>query len=467
MTSTTSWTTPGTAQAASLDGRSFTFSMPSDAELISGDLVVLATVDERRLCGQLHDKRLGAPGEAVGTGAVLGTIEDDVLRGGVIEPFASATISGAPAPLWEAVQRGAGATMPVGSARAGHAYLRPAGVNRHTFLCGQSGSGKSYALGVLLEQIILDTELPLVILDPNADFVRLGEPTEQAPPEVVDRLADTRFDVLTARTDAAATDRLCIRFDELSTQAKAAVLRLDPLADREEYNALLDAAEQLHTRRGTDVVADLLASAEPGAILLAERMKNLGVLTWEVWAFEGTTLTDRLADQARVTVLDLGGFELAEERLVVALELLDNLWENRSSRQPTLIVIDEAHNVCPAEPVTQLERATSERLVQIANEGRKYGLWLLLCTQRPSRINPAVLSQCDNLALMRMNSRADLAQLQETFGFVPAEMLAAAPFFRQGECLMAGGFTPVPTFVQIGGRRTHQGGSDVPVPLRG
>ena len=130
-------------------------------------------------------------------------------------------------------------------------------------------------------------------------------------------------------------------------------------------------------------------------------------------------------------------------------------------------MIDEAHNVCNAEPETELERAATERLVQIANEGRKYGLWLLLCTQRPSRIHPGVLSQCDNLALMRMNSRADLAQLQETFGFVPAAMFSAAPFFRQGECLMAGGFTAVPTFVQIGQRRTHQGGLDVAVPVRG
>lgn len=47
--------------------------------------------------------------------------------------------------------------------------------NRHTFWCGQSGSGKTYALGVILEQLLLQTRLPLLVLDPNADFVRLGE----------------------------------------------------------------------------------------------------------------------------------------------------------------------------------------------------------------------------------------------------------------------------------------------------
>ena len=49
------------------------------------------------------------------------------------------------------------------------------GFNRHTFLCGQSGSGKTCSLGVILEQLLTDTDLRLVILDPNSDFVHLGE----------------------------------------------------------------------------------------------------------------------------------------------------------------------------------------------------------------------------------------------------------------------------------------------------
>ena len=54
--------------------------------------------------------------------------------------------------------------------------------NRHTFWCGQSGSGKTYALGVVLEQLLLRTRLPLLILDPNADFTRLPETRGTADP---------------------------------------------------------------------------------------------------------------------------------------------------------------------------------------------------------------------------------------------------------------------------------------------
>jgi uncharacterized protein len=65
--------------------------------------------------------------------------------------------------------------------------LEAAGFGRHTFLCGQSGSGKTYSLGVLLERLLMETSLRVVVLDPNSDYVRLGEPTARADPEEAGR----------------------------------------------------------------------------------------------------------------------------------------------------------------------------------------------------------------------------------------------------------------------------------------
>ena len=76
-----------------------------------------------------------------------------------------------------------------------------------------------------------------------------------------------------------------------------------------------------------------------------------------------------------------------------------------------LIVIDEAHNVCPAEPEDPLAALATEDAIRIAAEGRKFGLYLLVVTQRPQKVHENVLSQCDNLVLMRMNSAADLAHV--------------------------------------------------------
>ncbi len=61
------------------------------------------------------------------------------------------------------------------------------GFDRHTFLCGQSGSGKTYSLGVILERLLIETDLRLVVLDPNSDFVRLGEVRAGAEPVLAER----------------------------------------------------------------------------------------------------------------------------------------------------------------------------------------------------------------------------------------------------------------------------------------
>ena len=125
-------------------------------------------------------------------------------------------------------------------------------------------------------------------------------------------------------------------------------------------------------------------------------------------------------------------------------------------------MIDEAHNVCPAAPDDLVTALATELAVRIAGEGRKFGLYLLVATQRPQKVHENVLSQCDNLALMRMNSLADLAYVGEVFSFVPAALLERATAFRQGESLVAGKLVSHPSYGRFGPRFAQEGGADVP-----
>lgn len=447
---------------SSLDGRTF-FAEDLGGRVVAGDLVVLHPEGGGRVLGQVLTKQREA-GTTAGSGGILGGLGSaGEITPLPLGPFTGGWAEPAPPDLWAAFVRTRRAGMEVGTTHAGPARLSGAAFNRHTFLCGQSGSGKSYALGVLLEQLLIDTDLPLLVLDPNGDFVGLGSTLEGVEPHEAERLEAAHVTTYGA-TRQPGSELLRVRFTELSIESKAAVLQLEPLADRSEYNVLLSLEQQLATDPADAVVERLMNAEGHDERALAERIENLGILTWDVWARDDAAFLETMDRTARANVLDIGGFGSPRERLSVALALLDHLWENRESRQPVLLVIDEAHNVCLADPVDPLARATTERLIQIANEGRKYGIWLLLCTQRPSRIHQAVLAQCDNLVLMRMNSPGDLHELEQLFGFVPPEMLRVAPMFRQGECLMAGAFAPVPTFVQMRQRRTREGGSDLKVP---
>jgi DNA helicase HerA-like ATPase len=127
-----------------------------------------------------------------------------------------------------------------------------------------------------------------------------------------------------------------------------------------------------------------------------------------------------------------------------------------------LIVIDDAHNFCPAEPDTPLQANATEYCVNIAAEGRKFGLYLLISTQRPSKVHRNVLSQCDNIMLMRMNSRADLAEISGAFSFVAPSLIEESMRFRQGETLIAGKIVPTPLIARVSGRISAEGGADVP-----
>src|SRR5918994_2809688 len=116
---------------------------------------------------------------AHGSGVILGKLD----RGGYLpttneDSFQSADLTPASGPLVAQYLAPEGrATLDIGRAlyTEGHvrATLRAEGFDRHTFLCGQSGSGKTFALGVILERLLLETDLKIVILDPNSDFARL------------------------------------------------------------------------------------------------------------------------------------------------------------------------------------------------------------------------------------------------------------------------------------------------------
>ena len=141
--------------------------------------------------------------------------------------------------------------------------------------------------------------------------------------------------------------------------------------------------------------------------------------------------------------------------------MLERLWREHARREPVAIVIDEAHNVCPAEPDDPLTALATADAVRIAGEGRKFGLYLIVVTQRPQKVHENVLSQCDNLVLMRMNSTADLGHVARVFSFVPPGLVDRAATFAQGEALVAGKIASHPALIRFGARITEEGGADV------
>ena len=464
--------------ATSVDGRQFGFQASLHGlALQTGGYVVLER-DEQRSFGQILSLRPDSSDfPRPGAGATASRVTIRLARGeGVIldgdgQTFHDALARPATPDEVDAWFRG---VRPQRSALAiGDLMLAPGvpaaldagGFNRHTFMCGQSGSGKTYSLGLVLEQLLVSTSLRMVILDPNSDYVRLAEVRDESGSPAATAYAAAAAGVSVWQNDPDADQPLRLQFADIDPAAQAALLGLDPVRDREEYAAL--SGILAGSRKGQALISGLdalLTSDNPDVHQLGLRAANLGVLTWSIWSQgRGRSLVDELEDPtSRCLVVDLGSLDTVEEQRLIAETVLSTLWRSRSRREPCLVVIDEAHNVCPSKPGDAVTALATSFAALIAAEGRKFGLYLLTSTQRPQKVNEEVLSQCDNLLLMRMNSEADLGYLSDTFSFVPPSLIQRATTFGLAETLVGGKIFPHPAYVRFGARMSQEGGADIP-----
>ena len=156
----------------------------------------------------------------------------------------------------------------------------------------------------------------------------------------------------------SGSERLHVRFRTATPSEQAAVLRLDPIGTARSTARLVDMLEsglrtaRCERARPRDAACSRRASPEVRA--LGARLRNLGT---PPVARSGRSGDDGLRSRIscapggpRALVVDLGSLDTRGEKAIAAESVLAALWRRRSEREPVLIVIDEAHNVCPREP---------------------------------------------------------------------------------------------------------------------
>ncbi|WP_416442107.1 ATP-binding protein [Leeuwenhoekiella sp. A16] len=160
-----------------------------------------------------------------------------------------------------------------------------------------------------------------------------------------------------------------------------------------------------------------------------------------------------LGDVAPITILDLSGIpsEIMSSISGTLLKIIyDGLFWGVNTKvggknQPLLIVLEEAHSYLKAG-----EHSISSRTVQmIAKEGRKYGVGLLMVTQRPSELDETVLSQCGTIIALRMNNSKDRGHIRAAVQDELQSMVDLLPSLRTGEALISGEAVKIPSRVKF------------------
>ncbi|NOX95862.1 MAG: DUF87 domain-containing protein [Alphaproteobacteria bacterium] len=147
-----------------------------------------------------------------------------------------------------------------------------------------------------------------------------------------------------------------------------------------------------------------------------------------------------------VSVIELGGLPSDVVQVVVSvvsrLAFEFGLWSNGAA--PIALVCEDAHRYAPANPDDGFG-PTRQSLIRIAKEGRKTGVSLWIVSQRPTELDPTVLSQCNTIFAMRLANQADQEALRAAVPDASTSLLSCLASLGLGEAIAVGEGVPMPT----------------------
>lgn len=174
-----------------------------------------------------------------------------------------------------------------------------------------------------------------------------------------------------------------------------------------------------------------------------------------------TILTQLVSDGAQPRIVDLSGVpnEVAGVSSAVIARTLFNLkvWQTADERQNDLILLvcEEAHRYVPNRSEAQYE-AAQDAIRRIAKEGKKYGIGLLLVSQRPSEVEATVLSQCNSWIILRITNDADREHVRAILPDSMAGLTEMLSGLRRQEAIFVGQAAVLPSRILIRSLRQEQ-----------
>jgi len=348
------------------------------------------------------------------------------------------------------------------------------GFRRHLAVIAQTGSGKTYLSGVLAEEL-LKKGATILILDPHADYVFLSRTTDGKRHKLSDRITVFRNPSSTGRyseTEVGKVNSYEVCFSDLSLEE---ICLISGISSKyvNIVQGLEIALEKLKNNKDVFQPRDLIEiidSAEDwkdegietkiikGAVSAKKYLARL--IKMQVFTNASTNISEMLRPM-HLSDLDLSGLTdfVAD---YIAFKVLSDIYEKAASDQfeyPVFIFIEEAHRFIPAEGSTNSSRI----IKKIAAEGRKFGVFLVLITQRPSKIHSDALSQCNSQIIMRLTNPHDQSAVSSSSERLSETLMDDLPGLNTGEAVVVGEMTRAPVMLSVKKRSTKEGGSDIDI----
>jgi DNA helicase HerA-like ATPase len=350
--------------------------------------------------------------------------------------------------------------------------IRINGLRRHVSILAQTGAGKSYLTGVLIEEL-MQRGATVIIIDPHADYVFLSQSETGEKHDFSDRVTVFQNPESTGRyskKDIGQVEDYTVRLADLDFEELCSVCGigekftniragLETAIRRLKERNVVYLAEDIEKELNVvSNIEDLDKARRFGAINAIQYIRLLRRL--RVFSRSGVPI-DHIIQPYHASVIDLSGLGNRSTDYIVS-RLLKDVFEAVSTGSfpyPVFAVVEEAHTFVPPDPPTY-SRSIIRRISQ---EGRKFGIFLVLISQRPGRIHPDSLSQCNSQIVLKITNPRDQNAIAQSSERLSEELIRDLPGLNIGEAVVVGDITRTPVMVHVRPRITREGGADIDV----
>lgn len=365
---------------------------------------------------------------------------------------------------------------------------------RHAALLGSTGSGKSWTVASILER---SSKLPssnLVVFDLHGEYKELSYAKQMRipGPDEVDTEDDSLLflpywllnseeiqSLFVDRSEFSAHNQVVVVQDAITEQKKSFLLANERTDLLQSFT--LDSPIPFSLDNVIEKLRFLNEERVPGAqagkekngpfngefsrllVRMASRLQDrrYGFLFNSPEKYNQYSSLSMIAEKLMgfgiqkksIKVIDFS--EVPADILPVIIGLVARIiyqvqfWTDPTDRRPIAFVCDEAHLYLPRKEGNPVERRAVEAFEKIAKEGRKYGVALMIVSQRPSDVSTTILSQCNNIISLRLTNADDQATVRKLLPESLESLLEALPIMDVGEAMVVGDSVLLPSRIKV------------------
>lgn len=365
---------------------------------------------------------------------------------------------------------------------------------RHAALLGSTGSGKSWTVASILER---SSKLPssnLVVFDLHGEYKELSYAKQMRipGPDEVDTDDDSLLflpywllnseeiqSLFVDRSEFSAHNQVVVVQDAITEQKKSFLLANERTDLLQSFT--LDSPIPFSLDNVIEKLRFLNEERVPGAqagkekngpfngefsrllVRMASRLQDrrYGFLFNSPEKYNQYSSLSMIAEKLMgfgihkksIKVIDFS--EVPADILPVIIGLVARIiyqvqfWTDPTDRRPIAFVCDEAHLYLPKKEGNPVERRAVEAFEKIAKEGRKYGVALMIVSQRPSDVSTTILSQCNNIISLRLTNADDQATVRKLLPESLESLLEALPIMDVGEAMVVGDSVLLPSRIKV------------------